>query len=68
MFKHTHSVYYYHCNHQENRYKVANLELDVQIEEIYHESKDRYGSPKITKILNNRGIKVRIEKYNCKKI
>ena len=58
MFNINHSVYYYHFNHQENSYKVANLELDVKIEEIYHESKDRYGSPKITKILNNQGIKV----------
>ena len=58
MFNINHSVYYYHFNHQENSYKVANLELDIKIKEIYHESKGRYDSPKITKILNNQGIKV----------
>ena len=53
-----HSVYYYHCNHQSNSYKIANQKLDVEIKRIYDESKGRYGSPKITKVLNNKGIKV----------
>ena len=53
-----HSVYYYHCNHQTNSYKIANQKLDGEIKLIYDESKGRYGSPKITKILNNKGIKV----------
>ena len=42
----------------ENSYKIANQKLDEKIKEIYEESKGRYGSPKITKILNNQGIKV----------
>ena len=25
------SVYYYHCNHQTNSYKIANQKLDVEI-------------------------------------
>lgn len=52
------SVYYYHLNHTENSYKLANQELDVKIKEIFDESKQRYGSPKITKILNKSGMKV----------
>ena len=34
---------------------MANQELDVKIKKIYDESKGRYGSPKITIILNNQG-------------
>ena len=53
-----HSVYYYHCKHKENSYHIANKELDVKIKKIYDESKGRYGSPKISIILNNQGDKV----------
>ena len=53
-----HSVYYYHCNHQDNIYKIANQKIDVEIKKIYDESKGRYGSPKITKVLESKGIKV----------
>ena len=53
-----HSVYYYHQNHQSNSYKIANQKLDVEIKKIYDESKGRYGSPKITKVLKSKGIKV----------
>ena len=53
-----HSVYYYHCNHQTNCYKIANQKLDVEIKKIYDESKGRYGSPKITKVLESKGINV----------
>ena len=53
-----HSVYYYHCKQQTNSYKIANQQLDIKIKKIYDESKGRYGSPKITKILNKNGIKV----------
>ena len=53
-----HSVYYYHCNHTTNSYKESNRELDVEITRIFNESKCRYGSLKITKVLNNQGMKV----------
>ena len=53
-----HSVYYYHKQNRENSYKKANEELDKRIKEEYEKSKKRYGSPKITKILNQQGIKV----------
>ena len=53
-----HSVYYYHCDHQTNSYKIANQKLDEEIKKIYDESKGRYGSPKITKTLTNEGVKV----------
>ena len=53
-----HSVYYYHKKNRENSYKKANEELDKKIIEEFKKSKKRYGSPKITKILNKQGIKV----------
>lgn len=53
-----HSVYYYHCNHTTNSYKEANEQLDIKIISIFNDSKGRYGSQKITKILNEQGIKV----------
>ena len=53
-----HSVYYYHKQNRENSYKKANEEIDKKIKEEYEKSKKRYGSPKITKVLNKQGIKV----------
>ena len=53
-----HSVYYYHKQNKENSYKKANKELDKKIIEEFEKSKKRYGSPKITKMLNKQGIKV----------
>ena len=53
-----HSVYYYHCNHLTNSYIESNQKLDIEIRKIYDESKGRYGSPKITKVLNSNGINV----------
>lgn len=53
-----HSIYYYHKNNKTNKYKENNKELDRQIMEIYTESKRRYGSPKIKKVLENNGIMV----------
>ena len=53
-----HSVYYYHKQNKENSYKKANEELDKKIIEEFEKSKKRYGSPKITKVLNKQGIKV----------
>ncbi len=53
-----HSVYYYHKNHTTNQYKEENIKLDKEIMEIYAESKRRYGSPKIQRKLENKGIKV----------
>ena len=51
-------MYYYHCNHKVNSYKENNQKLDVKIKQIYEESKGRYGSPKITKKLQEEGINV----------
>lgn len=45
-------------NHTTNFYKESNRELDVEITRIFNESKGRYGSPKITKVLNNQCINV----------
>ena len=59
-----HSVYYYHCNHTENSYHIANRELDIKIKKIYDESKGRYGSPKITKVLNKLKVHGIIKKVN----
>ena len=52
------SVYYYQNTHLTNKYKEKNIILDKQIKEIFNESNSRYGSPKITKVLNSKGIKV----------
>jgi len=52
------SVYYYHKQNKENSYKKANEELDKKIMEEFNKSRKRYGSPKITRILNKQGIKV----------
>ena len=54
----TRSDYYYHTKNPINSYKEANQKLDVEIKRVYDDSKGRYGSPKITKQLNNEGIKV----------
>ena len=53
-----HLVYYYHCNHKNNSYEIANQSLDAEIKRIFYDSKGRYGSPKIAKQLNNEGINV----------
>ena len=53
-----HSVYYYHKQNRKSSYKTANIELDKKIKEEFEKSKKRYGSPKITKVLNSQGIKV----------
>ena len=52
-----HSEYYYQRNKKENRYKEANEKLDKEILKEYENSKGRYGSPKIQKALEKRGIR-----------
>ena len=52
------SVYYYHLKHTINSYHEANKLLDGNILLVYEESKERYGSTKITKALNDMDIKV----------
>ena len=49
------SEYYYHKEHQTNKYKEENQKLDIDILRIYKESKNRYGAPKIKKILETEG-------------
>ena len=56
------SEYYYHKNHRTNIYKEENKSLDVDILRIYNESKKRYGSPKIQKILKKEGKHVNIKR------
>ncbi len=51
------SEYYYQINKKKNRYKEANEKLDKEIKEEYEKSKGRYGSPKIQKRLEKRGIR-----------
>ena len=52
------SEYYYHKEHQTNKYKADNQKLDVDILRIYNESRKRYGAPKIKKVLEAEGRKV----------
>ena len=56
------SEYYYHKNHRTNIYKEENKSLDVDILRIYNESKKRYGSHKIQKILKKEGKHVNIKR------
>ena len=51
------SEYYYSKNKKKNSYEEANEKLDIEIKKEYEESKGRYGSPKIQKMLEKRGIK-----------
>ena len=51
-----HSVYYYHCKHKTNIYKEANEKLDIKIKYEFDASKKKYGSPKITRKLREKGI------------
>ena len=51
------SEYYYSKNKKKDSYEEANKKLDIEIKKEYEESKGRYGSPKIQKILEKRGIK-----------
>lgn len=51
------SEYYYQRNKKKNRYKEANEKLDKEILKEYKNSKGRYGSPKIQKALEKRGIR-----------
>lgn len=53
-----HSIYYYHCNHKETSYEIANNKLDIEIKIVFYNSKKRYESPKIVRQLNDEGIKV----------
>lgn len=50
----SHSEYYYHKEHQTNKYKEEHQKLDIDILRIYKGSKNRYGVPKIKKILENK--------------
>jgi putative transposase len=52
------SGYYLWLKRKPSRRELDNRQLDAQIREIYANSKGRYGSPKITKDLNDRGRKV----------
>lgn len=52
-----HSVYYYYSHHTTNCYEEINRQLSVEIIRVFNEFKGKYGSPKITKILNKQSIK-----------
>lgn len=60
------SEYYYQINKKKNSYKEANEKLDKEIKEEYEKSKGRYGSPKIQKILEKRGMKASQKKSSKK--
>ena len=61
-----HSIHYYHKNNPLNSYEIANKKLDQEILSVYEESKKRYGAPKITKVLNAKGISVSIKRVQRK--
>ena len=49
------SGYYDHLKRQESIQKLRKQQLKQEIIEIYNESKQIYGAPKITSILRNKG-------------
>jgi putative transposase len=54
----SHSGYYRWLKRGPSRREVYNRKLDAEIREIYDHNKGRYGSPKITQELKDRGWKV----------
>jgi putative transposase len=52
------SGYYQWLKRKPSRRDIDNERLDAQIREIYDGSKGRYGSPKITRELQDRGLRV----------
>ena len=52
------SGYYRWLNRKPSRREIENQRLDDEIREIYDGSKGRYGSPKITRELQDRGCRV----------
>ena len=58
VFEVSRSGYYRWVKREPSRREVDNQKLDVEIREIYDQSKGRYGSPKITQELRDRGRRV----------
>lgn len=58
VFKVSRSGYYRWLKRGPSRREVDNRKLDAEIREIYNHNKGRYGSPKITQELKDRGWKV----------
>jgi hypothetical protein len=58
VFKVSRSGYYRWLGRGPSRREVENRKLDAEIREIYDHNKGRYGSPKITQELKNRGWRV----------
>lgn len=56
VFKVSHSGYYTWLTRRPSQLAINNELISKKIEEIYHSSKGRYGSPKITKKLVSMGI------------
>ena len=52
------SGYYRWLKHKPSQRQLDNRSLDAEIRQIYDDSKGRYGSPKITRELRDRGRKV----------
>ena len=52
------SGYYRWLKHKPSQRQLDNQRLDVEIREIYEQNKGRYGSPKITQELRDRGRRV----------
>jgi transposase InsO family protein len=56
VFKVSHSGYYTWLTRKPSQHAINNELISKKIEEIYHGSKGRYGSPKITKKLASMGM------------
>ena len=58
VFEVSRSGYYRWLKHKPSQRELDNQRLDVEIREIYEQNKGRYGSPKITQELRDRGRRV----------
>ncbi len=58
VFKISRSGYYHWVNRKPSNLSIETNQIKKEIKTIYHESKGRYGSPKITIELKSRGFKV----------
>jgi transposase InsO family protein len=58
VFEVSRSGYYRWLKRKPSQRQLDNQRLDAQIRQIYEQSKGRYGSPKITQELRDRGRKV----------
>ena len=56
VFELSRSAYYAWCNGKSSKREASNIALIKEIRVVYNHSKSTYGSPRIAKELNSKGI------------